>query len=147
MTKPDPNPNPVVHVVFGMSAAGSLRHALEQIGRKERVIGQPDDLSFGPITYDRSLERLDWIDDELAYEDYREVVEFDNLFWGEATSANVYPIAWVNRRCAREYAGFLQFLWRVSQSDFGVIDITDVAFSNGKRTFLANSLGAVAPRR
>jgi hypothetical protein len=145
MTTPDQRP--VVHVVFDLSAAGSLRHALELIGRRERVIGQPDDLSLGPIDYDSIRVRLDWIDNELWYENYREITEFDNLFWSEAMSPAIHPVAWVNRRCAREYAGFLQFLWRVPHSDFEIVDITDIDFSNGKSPFAIHSLGEVAPQQ
>ena len=138
---------PVIHVAFNMSAAGSLRRALERIGCKERVIGQPDDLSFGPIDQEGSFARLGWTESELKYNGYWEVLEFDNLFWGEATSANIHPLVWVSRRCAKEYAGFLQFISRVPHDDFEIIDITDVTFSNGKGTFLAHSLGEIAPEQ
>jgi hypothetical protein len=145
MTKPDQKP--VVHVVFSMSGAGSLRRALEQVGCNERVIGQPDDFSFGPINEEGNFARLAWAQDELAYDSYWDVLEFDNLFWGEATSANVHPVVWVNRRCAKEYAGFLQFLSQVPHSGFKIVDITGVIFSNGKGTFVAHSIGEIAPEQ
>lgn len=134
---------PTVHVVFGMSAAGTLRIALRKIGRAERVIGQNDNLSFGPIDGDRS-KRLEWLDKELAY-DYTEVPELDTLFWGEAVSPDIRPIAWVNRRSAREYSGFLEFLWRLPHTNLEVVDGTDVVFSRGRAgTFVAHSLGVVS---
>lgn len=145
MTKPDQKP--VVHVVFSMSGSGSLRRALELVGRSERVIGQPDDFSFGPIDQEDGYARLGWVENEFVYNGYWEVLEFDNLFWGEATSANVYPVVWVNRRCAKEYAGFLQFLSQVPHSAFEVVDTTDVVFSNRKGSFIAHSLGELAPEQ
>ena len=41
---------PVLHVVFGVSAAGSLRQAFKVLGQAAQMIGCLDDLSFGPST-------------------------------------------------------------------------------------------------
>lgn len=135
----------VLHVLFSPSAAGSLKFAFGQIGHSERVIGQYDDLAFGPID-GRIEERLEWLDKELAYDDYAEVLKHDAVFWAEAASQDVCPVVWINLRCAREYAGFLEFLWRVPHADFRIVDITNVVFSVG-RTIIAHSLGEVAPEQ
>lgn len=139
---------PVVHVVFSSSAAGSLKQALRTTGCSERVIGQSDDLSFGPIGDISQSERLRWIDNELAIDGYAEVLTRDERFWAEATSAEVHPRIWINRRCAKEYAGLLEFLCRISHTDFGIIDITDDIFLLGReRKVRAHSLSEVAPEQ
>ncbi len=135
---------PAQHVVFSSSAAGNLKLALEQIGCKERVISQRDDLSIGPI--DGHLdERHKWLEKELAYEDYREVPELDTLFWTEAISPQIYPVAWVSRRCAREYAGFLEFLWRLGHTDFSIVDTTNLLVQGPYRQHPAVTIAVLSP--
>lgn len=138
---------PVVHVVFSPSAAGSLKQALGTIGCKDRVIGQMDDLSFGPISETGHRERLSWIENELAYDGYEEVLRSDDVFWAKATSDEKYPVIWVNRRCAKEYAGFLEFLWRVPGVNFAIVDLTDTVFAGREGKTFVRSFGEVAPEQ
>ncbi len=70
-----------LHVVFGMAAAGSIREALTSAGRRERVIGCPDDLSFGPINPPSSDLRRPWAAFFLNYE-FDETVGMAEIFWG-----------------------------------------------------------------
>ena len=49
-----------IHVVFGTAAACSIGKALDRMGRRARVIGLPDDLSFGPIDPTSSELRRAW---------------------------------------------------------------------------------------
>jgi hypothetical protein len=135
---------PVVHVVFGRSAAASLKLALEQIGCQDQVIGQYDDLSLGPID-GRAEERQKWLEHELAYDDYREVPELDILFWAEAISPEIYPVVWVSRRCAREYAGFLEFLWRLGHTDFSIVDATNLLVQGPYRQHPAITIAVLSP--
>ena len=133
---------PAVHVVFNMSAAASIRQALERLDCRERIIGLMDDLSFGPIDPPSVSLRKAWIETSLVF-DLEEVVEMADLFWAEATSADILPVAWVCRRNAEEYAGFLEFIWRKGDAPFRVIDVTNIQFAKRNRsgTFHAQSLG------
>ncbi|RUU57942.1 DUF1835 domain-containing protein [Mesorhizobium sp. M2C.T.Ca.TU.009.01.2.1] len=110
MTKPE---KPVVHVVFNMSAAGSLRHALAHMGRHETVIGLPDDLSFGPVDPPAIDLRARWMEDVLGFERRPDLEQEADLFWSRATGRDIAPVAWVCRRNALEFAGFLEFVWRI----------------------------------
>jgi hypothetical protein len=126
MTKPE---KPVVHVVFNMSAAGSLRHALAHMGRHETVIGLPDDLSFGPIDPPAIDLRARWMEDVLGFERRPDLEQEADLFWSRATGRDIAPVAWVCRRNALEFAGFLEFVWRIGDHPFRVVDITEVEFA------------------
>lgn len=120
---------PVTHVVFGMSAAGSLKRALEQIACNERVIGLPDDLSFGPINPPETRLLTEWIDAELGYESWAPFGKLAERFWKQAVSSRTFPVAWFSRRCTFEYCGFLEFACRMDAKPFGVIDVTDMEFA------------------
>jgi len=65
--------------VFNPSAAAGLRDALRQSGRDERVVSLFDSLSFGPINPPEPELRRRWVEEELGYTAWAEVV-------GEATS-------------------------------------------------------------
>lgn len=147
MTKPE---NPVVHVVFNMSAAVSLRQALADMGLRQTVIGLPDDLSFGPIDPPTSDLRGQWVEDVLGYDRWREHERDADLFWDQAMERDIAPMAWVCRRSAMEFAGFLEFLWRIGDHPFRVVDITEVEFAprpdlSELTSWRAGSLGFVQP--
>jgi len=141
------NTSPINHVVFGLCAAGTLKYALRQIDCQQRVIGLPDDLSFGPINSPSRHERLAWIENELALAGYEEVLETTDWFWEEAIKPDTFPVIWVNLRSASEYAGLLEFLWRVRSKEFRVVDITNVEFCGRRGPFVANSFGEVSPEQ
>src|SRR5258708_6489303 len=79
---------PILHVVFGMSAAASLRQALHQVDRHDRVIGLSDDLSCGPINPVTAELRHHWLQEGMGYED-----RSADVFWTEATRLDVFPVA------------------------------------------------------
>ncbi len=138
---------PVLHVVFNMSAAESLRQALLQLGIDETVIGLPDDLSIGPIDPPAADLRGQWIEDILGYDRWQGQDEAD-LFWDRATGRDVVPVAWVSCRSAMEFAGFLEFVWRIGDHPFRVVDITLVDFApspdrSETKTWRAVSFGFV----
>jgi len=139
---------PVVHVVFGLSAAGSLREAIEQLGLDQTVIGLADDLSYGPIDAPAAGPRVEWIAETLGYDGFAEWEEPIDLFWKQATDSDVLPVAWVSRRCASEYSGFLEFVRRIGEQPFRVVDITDIEFAwpsepPGPQTWIAPTFGVV----
>ena len=58
---------PMLHIVFGESAAGTLRLALRQAGRDDTVSSFYDNLSFGPINPPVAIERAAWTRTELYF--------------------------------------------------------------------------------
>ncbi|AZO32533.1 DUF1835 domain-containing protein [Mesorhizobium sp. M1B.F.Ca.ET.045.04.1.1] len=139
---------PIVHVVFNMSAAGSLGQALGQLGVDQAVIGLPDDLSLGPINPPAADLRGQWMEETLGDDGFGDYGQRADLFWDRATDRNVTPVAWVCWRSAMESAGFLEFVWRIGGSPFRVVDITQVEFASragrpGPSTWHAKSFGFV----
>jgi len=104
------------------------------------VIGQLDDLSFGPIDPPSAGLRQEWAETELAF-DYDGIVQGDDPFWAEATSPDFSPVAWVCRYNAKEHAGFLEFVWRMGDAPFEVIDATGVEVEGHTKPFMIPSLG------
>lgn len=142
-------PHAILHVVFNMSAAGTLRAALQQAGRSDRVIGFADSLSFGPINPPDPELRTAWMDQELQVSGWEEVGGQATSFWDEALSSNNRRIAWFTRRSTQEYAGFLELLWRLGDEPIEIVDLTDTVVRAGetgpKAPRLAVSLGLVSP--
>jgi len=108
-----------------MSAAGDLSEALTLMGRDDGVVALPDNLSFGPIHPPDPALRAAWIEAELGYEGWDEVGSASDKFWAAALAADSLPIAWISRRSAQDYAGFLEFLWRLGDRPCNVVDLTD----------------------
>lgn len=138
-----------LHVVFGQSAAGSIREALRSVGRLEGVIGCPDDLSFGPINPPDIDLRRDWAGTVLNLE-YDEVASIADAFWTAATSADVLPVAWVCSTCAIEQAGFLEFVWRMADRSFDIVDATGIEVPTLRspwQAFRPSSLGVILPEQ
>jgi hypothetical protein len=117
---------PRLHIVFSMSAGANLRKALKQIGRDDRVIALPDDLSFGPINPSDANSRAQWMEAELGYTGWEEIIGGAQAFWTAAVSARNRRVVWMSRRSAPEYAGFLEFVWRLDNSLCEIIDLTEV---------------------
>jgi hypothetical protein len=87
-----------LHVVFNSSAAAGLRDALREAGRDERVVSLSDCLSFGPINPPDPKLRTMWVEEELDYTGWEEVVGEATSFWPEALSISNRRIAWLSRR-------------------------------------------------
>jgi hypothetical protein len=115
-----------LHIVFGGSAGGTLREALRSVGRKDRVIALEDDLSIGPINPSEPKLRAAWMKRELGYKlDKRSVARVE-AFWTAALAPAGRLIAWISRRSAQDYAGFLEWLWRLDDRACDVVDLTEV---------------------
>ena len=141
----------MLHIVFNPSAASGLRDALRQVGRNDRVICLFDDLSFGPISPPDSELRWKWVEEELGYTDWEEIVGEATSFWAEACSVTHRKVAWLSRRSAQEYSGFLEWLWRVGEEPIQVVDLTDtrvLGSQNGEaHRYLAISLACLHPNQ
>jgi Protein of unknown function/Domain of unknown function (DUF1835) len=142
---------PALHIVFNPSAAGCLRDALRMSGRDERVVCLFDSLCFGPINPAEPELRTTWVEEELGYTGWEEIVGEATSFWSEALSISNRRIAWLSRRSAQEYAGFLEWLWRIGEEPVEVIDLTDVVVVGNKnaptKPYLAISRGLLPPQQ
>jgi Protein of unknown function/Domain of unknown function (DUF1835) len=130
-----------LHIVFGSSAGGSLREALRSMKRDDRVVALDDDLSFGPINPAEPKARAAWMEQELGY-DIDEVFSGQaERFWSEALVPADRRIAWMSRRSARDYAGFLEWLWRLGDQACDIVDLTEARFpdrcANGRPAYLS----------
>ena len=137
------------HVVFGTSAAGSVKTAFERLGLTENVVCIPDHLNFGPIRTLSSKLRKRWNRKELGYSrEYANYGYSSDALWSEATRPDRLPIAWLHRRSAREYSNFLEFVSRLRGPYFKLVDLTDIelVFRNGKRG-RSRSSGEFTPER
>ena len=139
---------PKIHVVFGMSAAGGIRQAFLRLGCRERVIGMPDNLSFGPIDCLDAEARQAEVEALLDC-DWAEIPQATELFWAEAVAPGTMPVAWVCRNHPAEYAGFLEFIRRVQDAAFLVVDATLVEIPSDRegKSFVAWSLGLLSPEQ
>ena len=113
----------ILHVVFTPSGAATLRQALKTLGRSDSVAAAFDDLSFGPIDPLDLPSRRAWIESELGWADY-DIGAETNKFQREAFALDRRKIAWFSRRSAKEYAGFLAWLWQMEDAPCEVIDLT-----------------------
>jgi Protein of unknown function/Domain of unknown function (DUF1835) len=118
-----------LHFVFSPSGAASLAEALEQAGRDDRVITFFDDVSFGPINPADSISRAKWVEEELGRTGWGEMTTESERGWQEALSPDARKVAWLTRRSAMEYAGFLEWLWRLGDAPREVVDLTEVKVS------------------
>jgi len=155
---------PIRHIVFGISAAGSLRQALNLSTALDdkRVLGCPDDLSYGPINPPDPVARIAWLNRQLGHneEDWSSEERKDDQhywsgrivqFWTDALDPDIHPVIWVCRRCAQEFAGFLELVHRLGDAPCDVIDVTDLVIDirrSGEAVFhqQVRSFGEVHPR-
>jgi Protein of unknown function/Domain of unknown function (DUF1835) len=120
----------IAHFVFTPSGAGCLVQALRKAGRDDQVIACFDDMSFGPINPSDPSLRAEWVEKELGRAGWREVSTDSERVWDETRFPSNRKIAWLSRRSAMEYAGFLDWLWRLGDAPCEVVDLTDVTVSS-----------------
>jgi hypothetical protein len=114
-----------LHVLFSPSAAGDLRRALSLAGRPDRVACSFDHLGFGPINPPDCDLRTAWVEQMLGYPGWEDVMGQTAEFWRDALTPG-RKVAWMSRRTSLEYAGFLEWLWRLGDEACEVVDLTDV---------------------
>jgi hypothetical protein len=110
-----------LHVAFNPSFAGSLRLALKEAGRRDRVVCAFDDLALGPIASDDADERAAWIDNELGLEDWREVIDRGDDVLTASRSAAGGIIAWYSPNVASIASGFLWWLSQIGHRPCSII--------------------------
>jgi hypothetical protein len=138
---------PHLHVSFDLSIAGSVSQAIRKTGGNERSVGLIDDLSLGPIDFPTAESRAEWVEDATGYE-FLEIVQRAEFFWREVTSRTNSVIAWVCFDDSAEYCGFLEFLWRIGETPFKVIDATGLEFiDKSHRQWAPRGLGVISADR
>jgi hypothetical protein len=119
----------IAHFVFTPSGAGCLVQALRKAGRDDLVVASFDNLSFGPIDPPDSSLRAKWVENELGNTEWHEHAADSERDWNEARFPGHRKVAWLTRRSAMEYAGFLQWLWRLGDTPCEVVDLSEVKVS------------------
>jgi hypothetical protein len=112
---------PTLHVVFGSSPSGIVRQAVTKLGRNDFVITFHDDLSLGPINYDRPEVRAAWLNRELGMFDWLEFVEDDEDL---CLRCHGYPgrlVAWYNPGNVGSYAGFQWWIAQIGRTPCAVL--------------------------
>ena len=74
--------------------------------------------------------RRQWVENELGYTGWGEITAEAEVFWKTAVSEPNRTVAWVSRRTTMEYAGFLEWPWRLGDSACEVIDVTDLTIAD-----------------
>src|ERR1700722_7004884 len=115
-----------VHIVFGEAGEIELRDALRQLGRDDRVLEFPDDLSFGPITPPDPTVRATWVAETLFEDGWHAIVPDVEKFWSDVLPADERHVVWFSRRVTLDYAGFLEYLWRIGDRPCDIVDLTEV---------------------
>ncbi|MCK7625189.1 DUF1835 domain-containing protein [Streptomyces sp. RS10V-4] len=116
----------VLHVVPGVSAAGSLRVALrlgEDAGA--RVLAFPDDLSWGPIASADPAGRRQWWETLLAMTGWPDVGDDDGgaEFWHALDAADDRIVVWFGSHSASESAFFLAVAERLGERPFDIVEV------------------------
>lgn len=113
---------PHLHVVFGCSAAATLRQALETVGRDDEVLGLMDSFSFGPIADDDAETRQGWVELELGYTGWDEITHQSARFL-QGSLSHPGPITlWISRDVASHQAGFLWWLSHAGDRPVSIIE-------------------------
>ncbi|TMJ89905.1 MAG: DUF1835 domain-containing protein [Alphaproteobacteria bacterium] len=119
----------ILHFVFTDSGAGCLVEALREADRDDHVIASSDAMNLGPINPADPSMRTKWVEAEFGWTDCSSSTVGSKRLWNETLFPNHRKIAWLSRRSAAEYAGFLEWLWRLGEAPCEVVDMTDVEVS------------------
>jgi hypothetical protein len=119
----------IFHFVFTDSGAGCLVEASREAGRDDHVIASSDAMNLGPINPADPSLRTKWVETEFGWTDWSSSTTESKRLWDETLFPNHRKIAWLSRRSAAEYAGFLDWLWRLGEAPCEIVDMTDVEVS------------------
>jgi hypothetical protein len=118
----------IVHFVFTISGAGCLVRALRNAGRDDQVVVTDHDFNMGPIDPSDPEARAKWLESELGLID-RTDAPSSELNWDESRFPGHRKVAWLTRRSAMEYAGFLDWLWHRGDTPFDLVDLSEAKIS------------------
>src|SRR5262245_37471169 len=87
-----------LHIVFSDPASESLKKALHNAGRTDRVVcNNFDNLALGPIDPPDLKTRLHWMEEELRCSGWEWVHAEEEAFWKAALAEDVRRVAWMSR--------------------------------------------------
>lgn len=115
-----------LHIVFSVTAATVLKQALCSLGRTERVICSLDSLNLGPIHVVDLKSRLERLCIDLRSAGFAKLHKQQQQFWRCALDPSARRVAWMSRRSATEYCGFLELLHRLNDLPCELVDLTNV---------------------
>jgi hypothetical protein len=118
----------IAHFVFTGSGAGCLVQALRKVGRDDLVVATCHDMNVGPIDPSDPLSRAKWLENVLGRIDRKDAARSERD-WDEARFPGHRKIAWLTRRSAMEYAGFLDWLWHRGDTPCDLVDLSEVKIS------------------
>ena len=118
----------IAHFVFTLSGAGCLVQALRKADRDDPVVATCHDLHFGAIDPSDPSSRAKWLENELGRIDRKDAARSERD-WDEARFPGHRKVAWLTRRSAMEYAGFLDWLWHRGDTPCEVVDLSEVKVS------------------
>jgi hypothetical protein len=118
----------VVHYVFTPSGSGCLVRALRSAGRNDQVVVTSHGFNMGPIDPSDPSARTRWLEDELGQVDRKDAARSERA-WDESLFPGHRKVAWLTRRSAMEYAGFLDWLWHRGDTPCDLVDLSDARIS------------------
>jgi hypothetical protein len=102
-----------LHIVFGDSAAGTLKQVLHGVRSADSVISLGDDLSWGPIGRDNLETRIGYFDQYCPIPDgWAWLAQAHEDFANAAGGPWDERLIWLGSGSARELAGYLFYLDR-----------------------------------
>jgi hypothetical protein len=119
----------IAHFVFTVSGAGCLVQALRKAGRDDLVVTTCHDMNLGPIDPSDPSSRAKWLENELGRNDRKDAARSERD-WDEARFQGHRKVAWLTRRSAMEYAGFLDWLWHRGDTPCDLVDLSEVKISH-----------------
>jgi hypothetical protein len=117
----------IAHFVFTASGAGCLVQALRKAGRDDQVVVTDHGFHVGPIASDLP-ERAKWLERELGVADRGDASRSERS-WDESRFPGHRKVAWLTRRSAMEYAGFLDWSWHRGDTPFDLVDLSEIEIS------------------
>ena len=118
----------VAHFVFTGSGAGCLVQALRKVGRDDPVVATCHNMNIGPIDPSDPSSREKWFENELGRIDRKDGARSERD-WDYARFPGHRKVAWLTRRFAMEYAGFLDWLWHRGDTPCDLVDLSEVEIS------------------
>jgi hypothetical protein len=103
---------------------------LRKIGRPDDVRLCHDNLAFGPIDPVSNAARRHWLHREIGSppREWGSSWKYINDFWRTALTTKRRRIVWFSRRTAYEYTGFLEWVERLGDRLYAVVDCSDAAY-------------------
>jgi hypothetical protein len=118
----------IVHFVFTASGAGCLVQALRKAGRDDQIVVTDHGLNVGPIDPSDPEARAKWLESELGLIARKDAPRSERS-WDESRFPGHRKVAWLTRRSAMEYAGFLDWLWHRDDTPFDLVDLSEAKIS------------------